>query len=554
MFLSPDADNIAKSLANFAVGYMLLLDEDNPSSTSKKFFVESVGRNPEAIFPVAILISEWFRTKEYQQCIDNFLPIAEKHPEAVELNLAVATAYIFLNKEADATAVLARTFKTLELPPKGSRELKNHQNIIGSLSELYGKQGKFEEGEDMFDSVLDDKILAEDFKIRRAAAVFFSMRADQGEDGFFAGWTKRRFRKKMDQNLEACEKLWYELIQPKGKKTGLPSIIELAQILEVNKRYKLFEDSERIVMNTMISFPENEYLIKVLGTICSDQGQYGLSCRIWKLLTQRNNTEPDYYYELGHNLLIVNNYSDSAKALEWLVLLNPKYKYIPIVFYQLGICYFEMNRFDKAILKLEKIPDMPEAEYMIAACFRNEMKYKEAVKAMEEAERTAIKQKRDDYLTREFYLSFAVACDKAGMLDKSVEILKKEIEKAPEDPETANFLGYLLADKNRDLAYAEKLIRLAVGAEGENPAFLDSLAWVLYRKGDFKSAKEYIEKSLRFQKGSPDAVISDHAGDIYHALGDRETALKFWRIAAETWNPDINPETVRKKIAEDEGK
>ncbi|HCE46801.1 MAG TPA: hypothetical protein DET40_24915 [Lentisphaeria bacterium] len=546
---------MAKSLANFAVGYMLLLDEENPASTSKKFFVESVSRNPEAMFPIAILISEWFKNKEYQQCIDNFLPIAEKHPEAVELNLAVATAYIFLNREAEATGVIARTFKTLKLPLADSRELKNYQNIIGSLSELYGKQGKFEEGEDMFDSVLDDKILADDFKTRRAAAVFFSMRADQGEDGFFAGWTKRRFRKKMDQNLEACERIWYDLIQPKDKKGRLPSTLDLIPMLEVNKRYGLFENSERIVLNTMLSLPENEHLLKVLGTVCADLGQKGLSCRIWKFLTQRNNSEPDYYYELGHSLLLLDNYADSAKAFEWLVLLNPKHKHVALAYYQMGICYFEMNKFDKAILKLEKIPDLPEARYMIAACYRNEMKYKEAVKAMEQAEKTAMEQKRGDYLTKEFYLSFAAACDKAGMFDRTVEILKKELGRNPEDPDTSNFLGYLLADKNKDLDYAEKLIRSAVDAEGDNAAFLDSLAWVLYRKEDFKGARKYMDDSLNCSKGgSPDAVIADHAGDIYYALGDKETALKFWKLAAETWNPDLNPETVRKKISELEGR
>ncbi len=549
-----DGDS-AKSLADFAVGYLLLLEDDKTDATSTKFFVDSVAKNPEARLPIAILVSEWFKKHKYQECIDNFMPISERHPEAVDLNLSVASALIFLKKEDEAIYILAKTFRTMKFPIKDdSTEISSCQNLVGSLSELYGRKKMFDDGEDLFDTVLDDKVLSGDFKIRRAAALFFSLRADQGEDGFFSGWTKRRFRKKMDQNLEACENIWNDLIQQKDKKSRMPPMADIVPMLEVNKRYNLFDNSERIILNTMISQPENEYLLRVLGTIYSQSGQYGMSCRIWKLLTQRNNSETYYYYELGHALLMMKNYAESAKSFEWMILLDPDSSFTSLATYQLGICYYEMGKFDKALYKLDKIKDMPEAKFMAAICLRSQQKYQEAVKSMEAAEKTAIELKRDDYLTNDFYLSFAAICDKAGLFERTVEILKKEVSRNPEDPETVNFLGYLLADKNKDLDYAEKLIRIAVGADSDNSAFLDSLAWVLYRKGDFKGARKYMDESLKHSKGgSPDAVIADHAGDIYFALGDKETALKFWKIAAETWNPDLDPETVRKKISEHGG-
>jgi predicted Zn-dependent protease len=106
----------------------------------------------------------------------------------------------------------------------------------------------------------------------------------------------------------------------------------------------------------------------------------------------------------------------------------------------------------------------------------------------------------------------------------------------------------VLAVNNKDLDYAEKLIRTALDKENGNPAYMDSMAWIFFRKKDYNSAKTYIEKSLRADNSSPDAVIADHAGDIYNALGEKDKALKYWKIAAETYSPDINPDSIREKI------
>ena len=89
----------------------------------------------------------------------------------------------------------------------------------------------------------------------------------------------------------------------------------------------------------------------------------------------------------------------------------------------------------------------------------------------------------------------------------------------------------------------------AIDKEDSNPAYLDSMAWVLFRKKDFRSAKTYIEKSLQLDEFSPDAVIADHAGDIYNALGEKDNALKYWKIAAETYSSDLYPEIIREKIS-----
>ena len=50
-------------------------------------------------------------------------------------------------------------------------------------------------------------------------------------------------------------------------------------------------------------------------------------------------------------------------------------------------------------------------------------------------------------------------------------------------------------------------------AEPENYTYLDTYAWVLFNKENYKKALEYIEKAVQF-KGSEDADILEHYGDI----------------------------------------
>ncbi len=72
----------------------------------------------------------------------------------------------------------------------------------------------------------------------------------------------------------------------------------------------------------------------------------------------------------------------------------------------------------------------------------------------------------------------ALIQDKAGMERESVRNFESLLKDRPEDASLLNALGYSLADRNKKLPRAESLIRKALEASPDNPAFLDSLGWV----------------------------------------------------------------------------
>ena len=104
-----------------------------------------------------------------------------------------------------------------------------------------------------------------------------------------------------------------------------------------------------------------------------------------------------------------------------------------------------------------------------------------------------------------------------------------------------NDLGYLWADRGKNLQRAEKMIRKAVKAQPENPAYLDSLGWVLFRLGKFDKAVTHLEKAVTNPSGS-DATIWDHLGDCYHRLGKIENAKDAWQKALDDAKKQSTPD------------
>jgi len=116
-------------------------------------------------------------------------------------------------------------------------------------------------------------------------------------------------------------------------------------------------------------------------------------------------------------------------------------------------------------------------------------------------------------------------------------------EKAP-DAEKAtlgNDLAYMYSEHGVKLDKAERLARAAmtVRRRGDTRppiAFMDTMAWVHYKKGEIDAAVRLFEQV--FARDDLDEqdhpVIYDHAGDTYYRAGKPDRAVEFWTRAAES--------------------
>jgi len=127
--------------------------------------------------------------------------------------------------------------------------------------------------------------------------------------------------------------------------------------------------------------------------------------------------------------------------------------------------------------------------------------------------------------------------------------LRAILDADPDHTGACNDLGYHLAEQGRNLDEAERLIRHAIAndrddrrrsgdPEPESAAYLDSLGWVLFRKGQLGEARVLLEKVTGMPDGAIDPVVWDHLGDVLFRSGEKAKAKTAWEKAAELYLTD----------------
>jgi len=177
---------------------------------------------------------------------------------------------------------------------------------------------------------------------------------------------------------------------------------------------------------------------------------------------------------------------------------------------------------------LKVAADDPAVMEIHAWLLRHTGKYAEAAKQYEKILNVIETENLKDLV--HYYLSNLYA--DMNNVDKATEHLQILLKKKPDDATYNNDLGYIWADHDRNLDEAEKMIRKAVEAQPNNAAYLDSMAWVLFKKKEYQKAKEYMQKALQDPK-SQDMTLFDHLGDIHLALGEKVDAVSAWKKAID---------------------
>ena len=127
------------------------------------------------------------------------------------------------------------------------------------------------------------------------------------------------------------------------------------------------------------------------------------------------------------------------------------------------------------------------------------------------------------------WLAALTAAEQAGLIDKAATLLKRSIELDPSKAAQAyNYLGYMWVDRNLNLDEAGSLIKKALEIEPANGAYLDSLGWFYFKKGDYTRALTELLHAADLIN-PPDPVVYEHIGDTYRSLGNTAQALAYWQ-------------------------
>jgi tetratricopeptide (TPR) repeat protein len=117
-------------------------------------------------------------------------------------------------------------------------------------------------------------------------------------------------------------------------------------------------------------------------------------------------------------------------------------------------------------------------------------------------------------------------------LELTFQMFDEALKINPDDIAILNNYSYYLTLLDQRLDEAERMSAKTLAAEPNNPTFLDTYAWALFKRGDYSLAKFYIRSAIEKDK-EPSEVLYDHYGDILFMNGEKEEAKTMWIKALE---------------------
>lgn len=224
----------------------------------------------------------------------------------------------------------------------------------------------------------------------------------------------------------------------------------------------------------------------------------------------------------------------------------------------------QLKKFDKAVAVLQEahknFSDLPRITYALAQALSLAKKNQEALVAFAEAQDEA-GNSDSEMLNGQFFFDYGAAAEQTGLIQKAAELFKKTIEIDPTGSSLAspgaayNYLGFMWVDRGLNLDEGGALIKRALEMEPDNAAYIDSLGWYYYKKGEPEKALAEVLKAVNLIKPE-DAVVYDHVGDIYQKLGNIAQALTYWQkaVALDPASPGNKPiaekiENAKQKMA-----
>jgi len=284
--------------------------------------------------------------------------------------------------------------------------------------------------------------------------------------------------------------------------------------------------------------PDSPAFIFTAVSIFLENRQWKPAETLLQEMRKRPNPPDELYFYLAG--LAIDAHNSPEQALRWIERISPDSqayaRAIPLKVQLLS----SLGKKEKALALLEQERGKKPEDQKLFQLEVRQLAYMDRLDAALDLADTGIRKWPAD-----LDLAFlrASLLDERGDKKAAFAAMEKIQQADPRHYQALNYLGYTLADENRELPRALELLTKAVELAPDLAYILDSLAWAQYRLGKFDAAWENINKVVNMDTDDP--TIWEHYGDIATALGKAEEARKGYAKALEL-KPQ-NADSVRER-------
>lgn len=148
-------------------------------------------------------------------------------------------------------------------------------------------------------------------------------------------------------------------------------------------------------------------------------------------------------------------------------------------------------------------------------------------------------------LQGQFYSYIAQAYHQLEKHKESDDAFESALRIDPNNASNLNNYAFYLSERNEKLEKALSMTQKSNQISRDNPVFLDTWAWVLFRLERYDEALEIQEKAISLMN-TPESELLEHLGDILFYLQRVDEAIQKWQEALSLGSE--HPEKLQLKI------
>lgn len=378
-------------------------------------------------------------------------------------------------------------------------EYPNEQQYWLMLSELYGAAGSDSLA---FETILQAKELdSTSYELQLTLSDFY--RRASNFDGYFSSLLQL-FSNEATPALQKLQMLAF-----------------LQQFPSVERGYSGTIDSLYALTRTSYSYRQEE----LYATYLLQTGRLGYALAILKLMTIRGENDAPLRDVIlnGQKSPFFATHANEYRAFHeaWLLYLN-----LLVSRREWDLLLHEADGYARVL------PDKYRAFFVKGVAYFQQKSYHSALDAFVQARKHHAAPADTGFLVR-LYSSLGDVYFYLEEHAKSDKYFNMALRLNAANYTLMNNYAYYLSQSNRKLKKALALSKSTIDAEPENPIYLDTYAWILYRMGRYDDSKQIFRQAL-VKGGDKEPVTLEHYGDVLYKLKEYSNALIYWQRVAET--------------------
>ena len=472
----------APSYANESYYHYLhgrLAEQKGDLETARKDYEKALEFDPHAIEVLRDLSQLDLRQGRLDAALRNAQTMTQLTPKSSPALLFLGNIYAL---RGDVESALNQYKAALSVDPE------NEEALIG-LASFYGEQG--------------------DAQAEKYFKNYFSLYDDADMTYRYGLWLDKR--KRTDEAIRELKKASAQAPRFLSPRVALAEIYETRKSSESIHQYERCLDIE----------PNSPGITVRLANLYYENRQYDKATRLFQKALDFFPSEPSIYYWLARCYEAQRSWKEADTYLRKAYRLNFDPQVLPVLAY-----YATMRGDSKQAIRWLRKAQKAEPDNPVPLLYLGFGEYD--LGNMSQARAVFVKYLALKPNDTQALFHLAVIEDQKGDFSRAEALLQKIIQIDPRHSSALNYLGYSYVDRNRNLEEAEQLIRRAVAEESSNGAYLDSLGWVLYKRGRIQKAREPLETAVKY---TSDPVLYEHLATVYDALGSTVSAVATWQKA-----------------------